>query len=968
MATEPDNELRERINAFVTEIGLWAGQLWVAEHVHPLAHPGHWESPSYNPELYNAISQARKASLARLRDRWPDEVVGDIAVEMLLKPELWKPEFTGNTFSIGLNGRQDEVVIVYHILVECLITIPPPNLLERLNSTLDALAQLIPSLSQEPKHPYNRARLTLVAGLQTCLMLLITLPADEALLNLIEHLIIEEGEQGPVLSRFKNVVASSFLETVYHRLMKRLHDAGRFNYIDYEAVVTTLPSIHYNFETLRIYLKSVDNGDGTTRTLGNIPPATPFQQEMMNYGTRLAWSIAQNLTEQNYELIKRHERLEGGPFLMRAAHYHHALGLGDLVLVHNYAEYRYQPGIHTAVIHMAHTCTIDLNRENEKQALISQLKEFPVYTLKCLLPVASLAGRIVLCEALGWRAGIPLLMEITSEKMDAISKNSPTVSRLPIANIREALGKLNTDDMHELLLGFRKSNAERDTIMLIEAIAGTNRDEVKRRAAKRVQSAVKAYGLLSVEDGEAEVMERYLFLKQFADESSSYGSQRQANERAAVQFALLHLALQLGYADVAQFEWAIEARISPTLTEPNRTWEIGRYILELTFKAGEPVLIVHQGERQLKTVPSAVRQTEIYQQAKANVENLRDQARRFRTAFEQAMVAGSELNRNDLANLSRLPIAREILSQLIFCTDDLLSGTVTLDDLMLHPLNLPPIPVPETVKIAHPNHLFNAGVLAVWQQEVVSRRWVQAFKQVFRELYVLTPAEHETRTYSNRFAGHPIDSHVTARLLQSRNWHIDNHEAIADKQFITHNIKAVFSFRGNGHYFTESRDVFSEQIQFYLAGSNDETRLPLEDIPPLIFSEVMRDADLVVSVAQRSGEISLSREAYERRGELVTALLADLGLAGVRVEGHFAYIKGKLANYRVHLASAAIHIEPGNYLCIVPKLWGLRHDNLFLPFADRDDAKVSEVISKIFLLINDDQIRDESIMRQILRH
>ncbi len=129
----------------------------------------------------------------------------------------------------------------------------------------------------------------------------------------------------------------------------------------------------------------------------------------------------------------------------------------------------------------------------------------------------------------------------------------------------------------------------------------------------------------------------------------------------------------------------------------------------------------------------------------------------------------------------------------------------------------------------------------------------------------------------------------------------------------------------------------------------------------------MRDADLVVAVAQREGERVLSKEAYESRAQLITALLDDLGLPNVRTEGHFAYVTGKLADYRVHLGSAVIHIDPGNYLCIVPAKWGMTHEKLFLPFADEKDGKISEVISKILLLIADDKIKDESILRQIRR-
>jgi len=52
-------------------------------------------------------------------------------------------------------------------------------------------------------------------------------------------------------------------------------------------------------------------------------------------------------------------------------------------------------------------------------------------------------------------------------------------------------------------------------------------------------------------------------------------------------------------------------------------------------------------------------------------------------------------------------------------------------------------------------------------------------------------------------------------------------------------------------------------------------------------------------------------------------------------------------------------------LCIVPDRWGETHEQLFLPFAGENDRKLSEAISKILLLLRDDKIKDESILRQI---
>ena len=137
----------------------------------------------------------------------------------------------------------------------------------------------------------------------------------------------------------------------------------------------------------------------------------------------------------------------------------------------------------------------------------------------------------------------------------------------------------------------------------------------------------------------------------------------------------------------------------------------------------------------------------------------------------------------------------------------------------------------------------------------------------------------------------------------------------------------------------------------------------LEKIEPLVFSEVMRDVDLIASVAQiGEDDVKWSTETAQRRTELIVTLMKDIGLNQVRCEGNFAYIEGKLANYRIHLGSGVIHIQPGNYLCIVPER--TKKDDLYLPFADTD-LRMAEILSKIFLLISDYKIKGELILSQI---
>jgi hypothetical protein len=83
-----------------------------------------------------------------------------------------------------------------------------------------------------------------------------------------------------------------------------------------------------------------------------------------------------------------------------------------------------------------------------------------------------------------------------------------------------------------------------------------------------------------------------------------------------------------------------------------------------------------------------------------------------------------------------------------------------------------------------------------------------------------------------------------------------------------------------------------------------------------------------------------------------------------RLEGRFLTVRGDLATYRIHLGSGNVLREPGSrYLCIVEgAATKSKPRNLALPF--EDDHKLSEILSKAFLLADDRNIKDQSILRQ----
>jgi hypothetical protein len=165
-----------------------------------------------------------------------------------------------------------------------------------------------------------------------------------------------------------------------------------------------------------------------------------------------------------------------------------------------------------------------------------------------------------------------------------------------------------------------------------------------------------------------------------------------------------------------------------------------------------------------------------------------------------------------------------------------------------------------------------------------------------------------------------------------------------------------------GHYLTETQTVTSGVVHFEDQAGQ---RLPLETIPETVFSEVMRDVDLFVSVAQSAGDHESSKEMIAQRQALLTALVGKLKLKGVSQEGGHAVIEGRRGIYYVHLATGAVYLGKGRHLCIVPAESWKKPQRIFLPFFADDDKRIAEIFSKILLLSQDDKITDSHILGQI---
>ena len=291
-------------------------------------------------------------------------------------------------------------------------------------------------------------------------------------------------------------------------------------------------------------------------------------------------------------------------------------------------------------------------------------------------------------------------------------------------------------------------------------------------------------------------------------------------------------------------------------------------------------------------------------------------------------------------------------------------------------------------------------------QEILSwRAWLedhgvrQPFKQAHREVYILTDAERETGTYSNRFAGHIVRQHQLAALCRERGWQFnlmgewDSHNN-PQLEIARYGLRVEFDVD-----FAEDSEVSGHMI--YLAIATGQVRfypiqakakrfelrvrqpLRLTDVPTVAFSEVMRDIDLFVGVTSIGADPNWGAEhgdahaeywhrfadgelstAAENRKSVLESLIPKLAIRDrCRFTDRHLVVRGESREYKIHLGSGNVLMEPGTrYLCIVR---GGGDSAAAVPLPFEGDAMLATILSKAIMLANDKAIKDETILRQI---
>ena len=499
--------------------------------------------------------------------------------------------------------------------------------------------------------------------------------------------------------------------------------------------------------------------------------------------------------------------------------------------------------------------------------------------------------------------------------------------------------------------------------MFADAVNGKlNLKETEKKIEdKRNKDLVASYSLIPLlKDKQKDALHRYQFLQKFLKESKKFGAQRRASEAKAINISLENLSRNMGYSDVTRLIWNMETALINEMKEyfePKKLDDVDVYIK--IDDLGQSEIIYEKAGKELKSLPTKLKKDKYIEAIKEVHKNLKEQYRRSRKMLEEAMEDGIEFYGYEIENLMTNPVIAPILKSLVFKMGNDLGYYV---DKKLKSAKKKSVAIKDNslLKIVHCFDLFESGEWATYQKGIYDRELKQPFKQVFRELYVKT-VDEKGRDKSLRYAGHQVQPSKTVALLKTRRWIIDGQEGL-EKVYYKENIIAKIFALADWFSPADIEAPTLEEVQFF----DRKTFKPIliDEVPDLIFTEVMRDIDLVVSVAH-VGDVDpeASHSTIEMRKAIVEFNCKLFKLKNVTFAENHALIKGERAEYSIHLGSGLIHQKAGSAINVLP-VHSQHRGRVFLPFID-DDPKTAEIMAKVLLFAQDDKIKDVFILEQI---
>lgn len=240
------------------------------------------------------------------------------------------------------------------------------------------------------------------------------------------------------------------------------------------------------------------------------------------------------------------------------------------------------------------------------------------------------------------------------------------------------------------------------------------------------------------------------------------------------------------------------------------------------------------------------------------------------------------------------------------------------------------VPAKADARLWHPLDAPSPEAILVWRDVVDSLPLTQPFPQLWREVYRPAPGATDE---DSRFAGHLVRQLPLVTLCRQRGWRYTPRGSWGSRSFPTlllprWGLSATVEVASVQSALDPAIVHFLRVggVRFFEAGEEHSgaSRLPLAEVPPIVFSEVLRDVDRA------------------------------------RVEERWVIVDGSTDRFRIHLGTMAVTRERDQQPVLVAADRQTREQaaRAFLPY--EGDSLLGGLLAKAFLLAGEGAGSDEA--------
>jgi hypothetical protein len=307
------------------------------------------------------------------------------------------------------------------------------------------------------------------------------------------------------------------------------------------------------------------------------------------------------------------------------------------------------------------------------------------------------------------------------------------------------------------------------------------------------------------------------------------------------------------------------------------------------------------------------------------------------------------------------------------------------------------------VRLWHPLST-EASEVQQWRERIFTSAVRQPFRQAFREFYQITDDERQTKMHSNRFAGILMRQHQFSSLCRARGWKYRLMGAEFDGFNVPTKLLAAWKMHaefyvdlpsdrkpsllesalGEKSGFGINLFLGSDQVRFY----RDRREIAIEDVPAIVYSEIMRDIDLFTSVSAVGQDESWSDQGERGIGvvtsrmdinelsamlalriEILSRLLPLTPIAErCKIEKNWLVVQGQLGIYRIEtLWGGVVRVtDSGVRQLKIPQKLLADVSVDFSAFPIDLDHRTEMILRTAYVLANDWEIDSPDVIRQLM--